>query len=286
MKYILVILSYMLRKGFHRKLLTLIVLCPLSSIHADMMISPTRVLIDENNSSTTMMLRNSSTGPRTYRLSWEDKRAKEEGGYTKIAEDEQWPSAKEMVRFSPRQITVGAGENQTVRFSWRPSADLPAGEYRSHLLLQVIPDTSEPASTLESPVDENGVGIQVFMQMSFSVPVVVRHNTDVPEVSIASVKPVPLNDGTKMGLELIFNRSGNASSFGKVSVEMQRNADSPVELIGEYRELSIYQEVNRRKITVPLRDPSIPGNAVIRIAYDGLKEYDGILWDEKVIRAQ
>lgn len=257
-----------------------------TSAHSNMLISPTRVLMDGENSSATMKLRNTSSGSRTYRLVWEDKRANEDGSYSKIPEGEQWLSAKEMVRFSPRQITVGPGENQTIRFSWRPSADLPVGEYRSHLLLQVIPDISEPSSTLETPADENGVGVQVFMQMSFSIPVVVRHNTDVPQVSIAGVKPVPLNNGKKMGLELTFNRSGNASSFGKVSIEMQRDSNSPVELIGEHRELAIFQEISERKITVPLRDPSIPGNAIIRIAYDGLNEYDGILWDEKVIRAR
>jgi fimbrial chaperone protein len=191
-----------------------------------------------------------------------------------------------MVRLSPRQITVGPKENQTVRFNWRPPADLPSGEYRSHLLLEVIPDISEPNATLGTEAREDGVGIQVFMQMSFSIPVVVRHNTDAPQVSINDVKAVPLKDGKHLGLQLTFNRAGNASSFGRVSVEMQRNSDSPVEQIGEYGELSIFQEAGRRKITVPLRDARIPEGAWVRVAYEGLNEYQGILWDEKVFQAK
>lgn len=257
-----------------------------STAHADMLVSPVRVLMDDDNRSATLVLRNPSDGSRTYRLSWEDKRAKENGGYTAVSEDEEWPSAKDMVRLSPRQITVGPRENQTVRFSWRPPADLPAGEYRSHVLLEVIPDISEPTATLGGEIPEDGVGIQVFMQMSFSIPVVVRHDTDTPEVSIGEVKAVPLGDGEQLGLELTFNRAGNASSYGKVSVEMQRDTDSPVEKIGEFGDLSIFQEIEKRKITVALRDTQIPSGAWVRIAYEGQNEYQGVLWAEKVFQAK
>lgn len=257
-----------------------------STAHADMLISPTRVLMNDENTSATLVLRNPSNGPRTYRLSWEDKRADENGGYTIITEGEDWPSAQDMVRLSPRQITVGPNENQTVRFSWRPPADLTPGEYRSHLLLKVIPDISEPTATLGTNGPEDNVGIRVFMQMSFSIPVVVRHKTDTPQVTIKEVKAVPTQNGKKLGLEVIFNRVGNSSSFGRVSVEMQLNSDSPVEKIGEYGELAIFEEVSDRKITIPLRDSRIPEGALVRVAYEGLNEYEGKLWAEKVFKTQ
>lgn len=256
------------------------------ALSADMLVSPTRVLMDDSSRSATLVLRNPSDGSRTYRLSWQDKRANENGSYTMIKDDEEWPSAKDMVRVSPRQITVGPNQNQTVRFGWRPPADLPSGEYRSHLLLEVIPDISEPNATLGTTTDNDKVGIRVFMQMSFSIPVVVRHNTEAPVVSIKNVKPVPVKEGQRLGLELTFNREGIASSYGRVTVEMQRDADSPVEKIGEYNDLSIFQEVADRKITVPLRDSRIPQGALVRIAYEGLNEYEGTLWAEKVFQAK
>ena len=267
-------------------LISLALWLSLTSVYADMLISPTRVMMDNENRSATLVLRNPSNGSRSYRLTWEDKRATESGGYSKIAEDEEWPSASDMVRLSPRQITVGPGENQTVRFSFRPPADLPSGEYRSHLLLQVIPDISEPTATLDSSSPDENVGIRVFMQMSFSIPVVVRNNTDAPQVSLEGVKAVPIKNGERLGLELVFKRVGRASSFGKVLVEMQRDNDSPVELIGEYGELSIYQEVDKRKITIPLRDTRIPEGAMVRVAYEGLNEYKGTLWAEKVFQTK
>jgi P pilus assembly chaperone PapD len=251
-----------------------------------MLISPTRVFMDAENRSATMTLRNTSEGPRTYRLLWEDKRATESGSYTDVPENEEWHSAKELIRFSPRQITVGAGENQTVRFNFRPPADLPVGEYRSHLLLQVIPDISEPTATLGGEGPDENVGIQVFMQMSFSIPVIVRNNADVPQVSLANIKAIPAEGGQRLGLELTLSRTGNASSYGNVTVEMQRDSASPVELIGKYKELSIHKELDTRKLVVPLRDASIPAGAVVRVAYEGDKEYKGILWAEEVFKTE
>ncbi|ASJ75937.1 molecular chaperone [Granulosicoccus antarcticus] len=275
-----------IRQSLVKYILFGLTLCLSFAVHADMLISPTRVLMDHENKSTTMVLRNNSNGSRTYRLSWEDKRATEDGGYNMVSESEEWPSAKDMIRVSPRQITVGPNENQTVRFNWRPPADLPSGEYRSHLLLQVIPDISEPTSTLGAETSQEGVGIQVFMQMSFSIPVVVRHDTEAPQITMESIKAVPTKNSQRMGLEMVFNRTGNASSFGKISVEMQRDANSPVEVISQSKELSIYPEIDKRTFTIPLSEASIPEGAFVRVAYEGAKEYEGILWAEQVFQAE
>jgi len=263
-----------------------VVLCISSSSYAEMMISPTRVLLNEASRSASMTLRNNSDGPRTYRLSWEDKRATESGSYTEILEGEEWPTAKSLIRFSPRQITVGPGENQTVRFSFRPPADLASGEYRSHLLLQVIPDISEPTATIERSDASENVGVQIFMQMSFSIPAVVRYNITKPQVSIENVKALPVENGERLGLELTLGHEGASSSFGNITVEMQRDTNSPVEQIGQYKELSIYPELDKRKLVIPLRDASIPKGTVVRVAYEGAKEYEGTLWAEKIFKTE
>lgn len=270
-----------------RSILFSLALCLGSVAYADLLVSPTRVLMNDDNRSATLTLRNNSSGSRSYRLSWQDKHSNSDGRYTIIPENEQWPSsAKDMIRHSPRQITVGPNENQTVRFNWRPPADLPSGEYRSHILLEVIPDVSEPTATLEAKTGKDDVGIQVFMQMSFSIPVIVRHTTDAPKVSISNIEPVQTTDKEHIALKITFNRDGKASSYGRVVVEMQRNSDSPVEKIGEYRELTIFHEMDKRDLTIPLRDAVIPEGAWVRVSYEGLKEYEGILWAEKVFQAK
>ena len=122
------------------------------------------------------------------------------------------------------------------------------------------------------------------MQMSFSIPVVVRNNTDIPQITIKDVKAVPYKDEEKLALNITFSHTGNASSFGKLLVEMQRDSDSPVELIGQLKELSIYPELDTRTVSIPLQDSSIPSGALVRVAYEGLHESEGILWAERVFK--
>ncbi len=260
-----------------------------SSAHADMLISPTRVALDTEGRQAELILRNTSDGAKTYRLGWEDKRIIDnKGTYKKVGEDESWPSAADMIRFSPRQITVGPGENQTVRLSLRPPADLEPGEYRSHLRLQVVAEESEPASVMEmGDPNREGIGFRLFMQMSFSIPVVVRHQVGPPSVAISDIKVVPgQGDDRKMSLNVELTRTGEASSYGQVIVEMQQNSNSPVETIGLKKGVYVFHETGQKIINVHLRDQRIPPQSYIRVAYEGIEEYSGRLWDEKVFRSQ
>src|SRR5690554_4466927 len=99
--------------------------------HAEMLISPLRLMLDSDNNTATLTIRNTGEGARSYRLGWLEQRMDENGSYHAIAESEQseWPSASSYLRFSPRQISVGPGENQTVRVSYRPPANMVQGEY-------------------------------------------------------------------------------------------------------------------------------------------------------------
>lgn len=260
-----------------------------SDAHADMLISPTRAALSTENRQTELVLRNTSDGARTYRLGWEDKRVVDDRGtYQAVEKGENWPSAAEMVRFSPRQVTVGPGENQTVRLSFRPPANLEAGEYRSHLRLQVVAEESEPSSIIEmDDPSREGVGFKLFMQMSFSIPVVVRHQVGPPEVVISDIKVVSgEGENRSMSLSVELTRAGEASSYGEIIVEMQKDRSSPVELIGRKEGVYIFHETGRKTVRVALKDIRIPPQSYIRIAYQGIEEYKGRLWDEKVFQSQ
>lgn len=254
---------------------------------SDMLISPTRALMDAQNRSATLILRNTADGARTYRLSWQDKRVNAEGDYEMVQEGENWPSAAGMIRFSPRQITVGPGENQTVRLNFRPPAGLEPGEYRSHLLLQVIGEESEPSGVIEmNDPGREGVGFRLFMQMSFSIPVIARYQVSEPDINIADVDVIPASGNQNMRLAVALDRQGESSGFGRLVVEMQKDANSPVEMIGLQKEVHVFHEVDRKVVRVPLRDAAIPKGAWIRVAYEGIAEYEGRLWGEKIFQSK
>lgn len=253
---------------------------------ADMLVSPTRAVLDQDNRSAEFILRNSSEGPRTYRMGWVEQRINANGDFVPIAEGEDWPSAAAMLRYSPRQITVGPGENQLVRLNYRPPANVAAGEYRSYLRFQVLADVSEPTMVLEQgKTDGSGLGFRLNMQMSFNIPIVVRHNAEPARVDLTDVSVLqPEEEGQPLRLGVTLARQGQASSFGAVLVEMQRNANSPVEIIGRRNDLAVFHEMPQRRVIVPLRGEAIPAGAWVRIAYEGRQEYQGQVWDEQVFK--
>ena len=255
-------------------------------VKADLLISPIRSVLDDNNRSATLVLRNTSDGSRTYRLSWVEQLMNESGQYRRVPSSENPVSLEERVRFSPRQITVGPGENQTVRLSYRPAAGTTPGEYRSHLLFEILPDVSEPQSVMEMESGIDGVGVQLRMMMSFSIPVIVRHGITPPEVRISDVQVEPAEAGGVMGLSVTLERTGDSSSFGDIVVEMQEDENSPVVLVGRSTSVAVFTEANRRRVSVPLRQEGVPAGAWVRVAYEGREEFSGRVWDERVFRSQ
>lgn len=265
--------------------LILLVFC--QSASANMLISPLRVLLTEDNRTATITLRNTGDGPRTYRLEWVHQQMRETGGYYREADESVLPpKAESMIRFSPRQVTIPAGQNQTVRLSYRPPANLGPGEYRSHLKFAVLADVSEPISRLDLGQSADGITMELDMQMSFTMPVLVRKEVAPPDVSISSIEVVPADQQNPLSLSITFERSGESSSFGDVIVEYQVNEGSPVSLIGKQGDVAIFTEVDRRIVTIPLGADVIPAGSFVRVAYEGKQEYSGRVLAEQVFRVQ
>ncbi|MDZ4261215.1 MAG: hypothetical protein U1B30_02660 [Pseudomonadota bacterium] len=283
-------------QGWYRKsgsVLVLIALLMLAlPVRADVLVSPQRVSLDDDKRSATVILRNPSAGPRTYRLEWIEQRMSEDGVYSayKEGEEQKHASASPYLRLSPRQITVQPNSNQSIRVEFKPGKEMKPGEYRSHLIFRVVEELSEPVSVqkIVGEGDNKGMTLMVSMQMSVAIPVVVRHQvTETPQVKIASVEVVPATEPEQpLQLAVLMESKGLVGCIGRVSVDMQRNAGAAVERIGSADNISIFAEVGKRLLVVNLRDSSIPAGAWVRVAYEGIDEYAGILWDEKVFQVK
>ncbi|WP_109117101.1 hypothetical protein [Azospirillum sp. TSO22-1] len=69
---------------------------------------------------------------------------------------------KDYVRFAPRQVTIQPGETQSVRISLRLPANLPTGEYRSHLRVTELPPEPPPA------------GFRIDVLVNHQLPIIVK----------------------------------------------------------------------------------------------------------------
>ncbi|MDQ3269909.1 MAG: hypothetical protein M3Q11_06955 [Pseudomonadota bacterium] len=102
---------------------------------AQLMVHPTRVVLENDQRSAQLEIINNSDKPAVYRISLVNRRMDEVGGFSPIESalpGEQF--VDEMVRYSPRRVSLAPGASQIIRVMARKPADLAAGEYRSHLL--------------------------------------------------------------------------------------------------------------------------------------------------------
>ena len=139
---------------------------------AELSLFPTRVVMERNQRAAQVELMNRGTAPETYRIALVNRRMTADGDIV-VAEtpqpDERF--ADELLRYSPRQVTIPPGQSQVVRILLRKPAELPEGEYRSHLQFDRVEDTSA-ATSVEAlaSAPAQGIGVVIRTLVGASIP--------------------------------------------------------------------------------------------------------------------
>jgi len=266
-----------------------------TALRADLMVSPTRAVLDERNRSTQITLLNTTSETRTYQIEWQELRQTEIGTYEAIEEPgPQFHIASPMLRHSPRRVTIAPGSYQRIRLRLRAPADLADGEYRSHLLMKRVANSDVQALNMtpgQNPQGSPGgkVSVQFHVNLSFSIPVIVRKGRPSNENAVTSVTMA--EDDSRPGekkpsMMVQLSHKGVFSSFGSVLIYMQAQTDADVETIGMANNVALFRETSSRNIAVPLQVTTIPTGALIKVEYRGREEYEGQLLGESVFRYQ
>lgn len=232
---------------------------------AEVLIAPTRVVMEKGERSAELILVNKGTEEAAYRISVENRRMLETGAM-ELAEDTRDGElfAQDFVRFSPRRILLEPGARQTVRVSAN-TANLETGEYRSHLRVMSAPTSA--GRTLSSAVNAGGedISIELIAIRSLTIPIIVRVGDLDASVEMASASITESDNEDESVLVARLNRQGDKSTFGdiQVFVEGQR------EPIYFARGIAVYTPNTTRDVMLPLPDlvrAEIAGKP-IRIAY-------------------
>ena len=113
----------------HRLTLSvLLISLPASHAWAELMLYPTRIVFAGNQRAAQLELINNGSERATYRISLVNRRMSETGAFTEI--DTPLPGeqfAEDLLRYSPRQVTLEPGTGQAVRIMVRKPANLPTG---------------------------------------------------------------------------------------------------------------------------------------------------------------
>jgi fimbrial chaperone protein len=249
---------------------------------ADLLISPLRVVFEARTRSVTVVVTNQSQETKTYRLEWAEKRAKPDGQYEDVPEpDPTMPISSKLVQFSPRQVTLAPGESQQVRVALRAPADLPAGEYRSHLSFVSIGQPQRQASRRQQ---QGGAGIEVFLNLGFAIPVIVRHGTAAePAAAQLAGAQFRLDELNRVNLIVDIARRGAFSPYGRLRVFLREQEGAPERQIGMLNNVAMFPEVDTRRNAVVVTESAID-RGIVRVVYEGADEYAGRTWFDQSFR--
>ena len=146
----------------------------ISTAQAEILVAPTRVVLENGERSTELVLVNKGTEEAAYRVSVENRRMLIDGSM-ETAEDAQPAEnfAKDFIRFTPRRVILEPGGKQTIRISVQTSG-LEPGEYRSHLRLQSAPLSAGKTLESVSQTTTDGISIQLIAIRSITLPIIAR----------------------------------------------------------------------------------------------------------------
>ena len=193
----------------------------------------------------TASLTMTNTGQRaeSYRIELVDMIYRDDGKVVPSAKPPAgYPSAKNIVRFSPSQVRLEAGQAQTVRILLRTQERLPDGEYRVHAVLKQLPNvtTTKPAEVKKAVAGVIGV------EQGVAIPVIVRRGVTSGFGKIASIQIV---DSKSAALDLQLARTGNQSLYTNLLIK-----DQGGKLAEQIKGVALPVPNPTRRFFFPLRD--------------------------------
>ncbi|HYC03524.1 MAG TPA: fimbria/pilus periplasmic chaperone [Azospirillaceae bacterium] len=225
---------------------------------ADLLVAPTRVQFDEKTQSASVTLNNTAAEPRTYRVEFIEYTAQEDGSY--LTPEQPRPDSvqlQRLLRYSPRQVTLGPGESQSVRFLLR-GGEAPQGEMRTHVRFVTIPPEAAPKDGEAKPAE--GIQFDLKFALAVSIPVVYRPAGGSATAAIEA--PTVVAAGEQKEIRFAIARTGTQSLYGDCEIVSGND-----KVIGLLRGVAVYLEQPRRSVRVPLdlaaKDP-LPAGTRIR----------------------
>ncbi len=217
---------------------------------AEMLLVPTRVVMEKGARYTTVTIKNSGDATGRYRIELIDASMGEDGG-VKLREDGSRDpfSAKDYLSLSPRSMTLKPDQFQTVRLLFKKPADLADGEYRTHLKVKMV---ENDVDAKEGSADPKAASIAIKPKLVMVIPVIVRHGETSYRVSLddASIE----GNGKNARLNMTLGLEGNRSIVGDAKVT-HVDAGGKESLLKFFPGIAIYRGTTNRRVAIPLETP-------------------------------
>jgi P pilus assembly chaperone PapD len=238
-----------------------------SMAQGDLLITPRRVVFEGSKRSMDLNLANTGKDTATYAISLIQIRMKEDGGFETITEpDPEQRFADRYIRFFPRSVTLGPNEAQAVKIQLIRSSELEQGEYRSHFYFRSIPKVS-PLGEKEKAKDTTTISVMLTPVFGITIPAIIRIGESTAKVTFSDLGFEMIND-TIPRFSLVFNRSGNMSVFGDLTVD-HISTQGKITRVGMANGVAVYTPNTKRRFQFNLN--RVPGvdfrTGTLRVIY-------------------
>lgn len=251
---------------------------------ANLLINPTRVVFNPTDRTTDVTLINISQTTNTYRIEWVEKKAKTSGGYDDLtaATAANFPIASSMIRYSPKQVTLKAGERQTIKMAIRRPQGLASGEYRSHLVFKALPPMG-PLAPEKPASEQEASSMKVNILLTFAIPVVVKQGAITYQVAMDDAS-ISYNALSKTGsVTVSMSRSGANSVIGNIDAYWTPDGGKE-QVVAKTGDFNFWPEVNQAKATLTWVGTGFAKtDGKLRIVYEGTKDFRGKVFFDKTI---
>lgn len=243
-------------RAIHRVALlaaALVLVAPRAS--AELLVSPLRQVVTAKAPLVRYRISNPSDRIVEARIGWIDLSATPEGYAPAAPVVRPSLSAAPFLVVSPARLRLEPGGHAEVVVRLKKGAAIPAGERRSHLLIETTPS--------RTPLRRASTGLEVDVGLGVSTPVILRGGYSAPALAFGETRLVRDDHGL-LALETTLTSAGKYSAYGTLDASLEADGETlPLARLGN---VAVYPDSGARKIALPLLREHLP-EGVLRVVY-------------------
>jgi hypothetical protein len=249
-----------LRRNFRNSFLCILIaltyIFPFDVVaQGNLLVTPRRVVFEGNTKSFDLNLANIGQDTATYAISMVQIRMNEDGSFETITEPDPGQNfADKNIRFFPRSVTLPPNEAQVVKVQLLRENDLKPGEYRSHFYFRSIPKVVALGEE-EVEIDTTSISVRLVPVFGITIPAIIRIGQSNTHVTLSDLA-LEIDENSVPKLSLKFNRTGNFSVYGDLSVD-HVSSDGKVTRVGIANGIAVYTPNSTRSFQFDLNQ--VPG---------------------------
>jgi P pilus assembly chaperone PapD len=233
--------------------------------HAGVNVEPTRLVLEHGSREGEFVVVNPGTTTERYRVTLVNRRMGDDGRI--VEAPRALPGdrfADALIHFKPRLLVLRPNEPETVRVRIEPRGVLLWGEYRSHLMLEQIPQPpAAPAPDAPRSGRESAPRAPAY---ALTVPVIVRAGSLAAEGQLSDLALRVDERGTRLHMRI--HRTGQRSLFGDLEVRHEVPG-APSQVVGRASGVALYtpNEVRPFSLAIRFPDGGVPAVGQLRVEY-------------------